>query len=320
MTGKVRAASLDAAAGLSRRKASAVGRRFLILHNPAAGPHRAQRRLQEVIGQLRHRDCALDLCETTSLADNRRLAAAAAVDGDFDAVVAAGGDGTVRATASALTGTGMPLGIIPVGTGNVMAHEIGLRLDAAAIASCLVEGHVATVRAANANGEQFFLMVGAGFDGRVVAWLDTGLKRRLGKLAYVWPVIRAVLAGPDRLRARIDGAEREAAWAIVTLRQRYAGAFLLAPKATLEASNIHAVLFKAQGRLSMLGQLATIAAGRIAVGRGIEDVAGDTVEITADPPVPVQIDGEPFGTTPVRIRTGGPSLKLIVPSDHPAAT
>ena len=72
----------------------------------------------------------------------------------------------------------MPLGIIPVGTGNVLAHEIGLARTADAIARMLLEGPVAKVACAQANGEPFLLMVGAGFDARVVAALDQRLKSR----------------------------------------------------------------------------------------------------------------------------------------------
>jgi diacylglycerol kinase family enzyme len=286
---------------------------LLVLHNPLAGSRRARGRLDDVLACLRERDCSLDVRRTESPAETRRAAGQAGADGGCDAVVAAGGDGTVRATARALVGTPMPLGIIPVGTGNVLAHEIGLALEPDAIADCIVAGRTTTVRTANANGEPFFLMVGAGFDGRVIARLDVAWKRRVGKLAYVWPVTTALLAGPDRLRVRIDGVEHAAGWAVPTLRRRYAGAFVLAPEARLEDEAIHAVMLKPRGRLALLGQLAWMAVGAIAQRADVADLPGSTIEITADAPVPVQIDGEPFGTTPVRITMGGAGLTLIVP-------
>lgn len=251
------------------------------------------------------------------MADNRRLATRALEEGEFDAVVAAGGDGTILGAASALLGSRLPLGIIPIGTGNVLAHEIGLALDATAVANCLTGGRIAEVPMSCANGQPFLLMAGAGFDGRVIAHLDWRLRRRLGKLAYVWPVVRALASGPDQLRIRVDGAEHSASWAVATAVRHYAGAFVLAPEARLEEPALHVVLFKSQGRISMIGQLIIAALGLAGWRRDIVLASVRDVEIEADRPVPVQIDGEPFGSTPVSISAGGQSLHLIVPSDSP---
>ncbi|MDX2155270.1 MAG: diacylglycerol kinase family lipid kinase [Hyphomicrobiaceae bacterium] len=292
---------------------AAVTRRFLILQNPLAGCRQARRRLDRVVERLRAAGCHLDVRQTDGPDENHRLASQAVHEGGVDAVLAAGGDGTVRSTASALVGTPMPLGIIPVGTGNVMAHEIGLGIDADAVAACLLEGGIATVQTAYANGQVFFLMAGAGFDGRVIAALDPALKRRIGKAAYVWPVVKSLLAGPDALRVRIDGREEQAGWVVATMRRRYAGAFVLAPEASLDSSDIHTVLFNPRRRRGMLSALLEVGMGRIEHRADIADVAGHTIEIAADRPIPVQVDGEPFGTTPVRIEAGGPPLRLIVP-------
>ena len=121
------------------------------------------------------------------------------------------------------------------------------------------------------------------------------------------------MAGPDRLRVCVDGSEHSAAWAVATMGRRYAGSFVLAPQAHLEDASIHAVLFRAPSRLSMVTQLVEVAAGRVARRTDVEQVPGGTIEITSDEPVPVQLDGEPFGSTPVTIRTGGPILRLLTP-------
>lgn len=287
-------------------------RRFLVIHNPEAGRHHPGR-LKAVIELLQARGCEVDLRAAESDEANRKTARAAVSEGGYEAVVAAGGDGTIRATASALIDTGMPLGIIPIGTGNVMAHEIGLRLDASAVAHCLIEGRTAPVQTGRANGQPFVLMVGAGFDGRVANWLDIPYKRRVGRIAYAWPMLRALAKGPDRLTVTVDGVAHEAAWTVATLRRRYAGRFLLAPQAQLHDQAVHAVLFKARGRMSLLTQLMEVAAGRIEQRPDVEHLSGARIEIRSDEPVPVQIDGEPFGFTPVEIVTAGPALHLILP-------
>lgn len=289
-----------------------MGTRFLIVHNPAAGSRRATL-VRHVAARLVKSGSTVDIHRSLSLTDCQRFVRAAVEDGAYDVIVAAGGDGTVRAVASVLIGTQVPLGIIPAGTGNVMAHEIGLRRNSRAVAECLLAARIAPVRTSFANGEPFFLMVGVGFDGRVVGFLDAGFKRRVGKLAYAWPIFRGVLAGPDKLCVRVGETEHAAAWTVASMGRRYAGSFMLAPNAHLDAASVQTVLFKSRGRLSMISQLFGVAAGRISYNRNIEHVPASAVEITSERPVPVQIDGDPFGSTPVRIETGGPVLNLIVP-------
>ena len=306
------ATELHRTSRVTARKASAVPRRFLIVHNPVAGLP-GERRLTQVMDHLRRLGCELELCRPGSRADNQRIVSTAVAGGTCDAVIVAGGDGTVRAAASALLGTGVPLGIIPVGTGNVMAHEIGLALDANTIATCLADGAIAEVAAAYANQQPFFLMAGAGFDGRVIGRLDLLFKRRVGKLAYAWPMTRGLISGPDRLCVMVDGREHRAAWCVATLRRRYAGSFLLAPVAQLNDTRLHVVLFRPANRLALISQLLDVAAGRIMQRRDIEHITGTSIEITSDEPVPVQIDGEPFSTTPLSIKAAGAVLRLIVP-------
>jgi diacylglycerol kinase (ATP) len=289
-----------------------VRRRFFVIHNPTAGLRR-RRRLEKIIGILRARGCHVDVQLTQSEPDDRALVETAVRAGRFDAVVAAGGDGTVRSAAAALAGSGVPLGLIPIGTGNVLAHEIGLRLEAEAIADCLLQGRVALVPTARANGELFLLMAGVGFDGRVIGRLDIALRRRIGKLAYVWPVIRALLAGPDRLRVCIDGEDHAAGWVVASAVRHYAGAFVIAPTARLDEPRLEVVLFGCKGRWSMLAQLIAIGLGRIADCSDVQHLPATAIEITSESAVPVQIDGDPCGTTPISIRAGGPALHLIIP-------
>ena len=289
--------------------------RFAIIANPSAGPRTNRARFDEIVSRLRLAGCALDVRVCDGASSNSDLARAALGEGRFDAVLAAGGDGTIRATATALAGTTMPVGIIPVGTANVMAREIGLGFDAGTVVRCLTAGRVATIQTGRANGELFLLMAGVGLDGRIVAGLDLALKRRVGKLAYGPALVRALAAGPDQLTVRIDGVEHRAAWVIATLRRHYAGSFVIAPDAALEDTGIHVVRFACSSRRALVGQVLGVAAGRMRHHPGITDVVATSIEITAEAPVPMQIDGEPFGTTPCRITADGPALRLLVPAE-----
>jgi len=289
--------------------------RLAIIVNPDAGPRSNRARFDEIVEGLRLAGCEPDVRRSDGARSNGDLARGALGEGRFDAVVAAGGDGTVRATATALEGTPMPLGIIPVGTANVMAREIGLGFDASSVVTYLTDGHMTTIQTGHVNDELFLLMAGVGLDGRIVAGLDLALKHRVGKLAYGPPLVRALGAGPDRLTVRIDGIEHMATWAIATLRRYYAGSFVISPDARLDDAGIHVVLFSAPSRRALVGQILAVAAGRVGHHPGIRDIVGTTIEIATRVPVPMQIDGEPFGSAPCRITARGPALRLLVPRD-----
>jgi YegS/Rv2252/BmrU family lipid kinase len=287
--------------------------RLAVIVNPDAGPHANRARFDEIVSRLRLAGCELDIRQSSDAQSNGDLARAALGESRFDAVVAAGGDGTVRVTAKALAGTPMALGIIPVGTANVLAREIGLGFDARSVVTCLTDCRMTTVQTGRVNDELFLLMAGVGLDGRIVAGLDLPLKRRVGKLAYGPPLVQALRAGPDRLAVRIDGIEHTATWAIATLRRYYAGSFVISPDARLDDAGIHVVLFSASSRRALVGQILAVAAGRVGHHPGVTDIVGTTIEIVTPAPVPMQIDGEPFGTTPCRISARGPALRLLVP-------
>jgi diacylglycerol kinase family enzyme len=133
--------------------------RFFVVENPGAGVSGSPL-VEEVVRLLAKSGGSVTRARSADVPAARLAVRKAAEGGDYDAIIAAGGDGTIRQAAAALIGSDMPLGIIPVGTGNVLAHEIGLARTPAAISSMLLQGPVAKVAWAEANGEPFLLMVG----------------------------------------------------------------------------------------------------------------------------------------------------------------
>lgn len=238
--------------------------------------------------------------------------------GGYDAVIAAGGDGTVRELARSLGGGGTPIGFVPMGTGNVLAHEIGLPRTADGIARVLLEGPAIDLHGARANGEPFFLMAGAGFDGDVVRRLDTVWKRRLGKAAYALPVLGTLARPLPRLEVEIGGRVHEASWAVITRARHYGGSFMLAERADLRRPGLVAVLVSAASRALLVRKLMGLPAGTLLAQPGVEAIGCDRAVVRAVPPVHTQIDGDAFGTTPLEIESGGAPLCLIVPPGYAA--
>ncbi len=284
-------------------------RKFLLVFNPIAGI--AGRRLVDrVTGALESQGATV----VRAPPGNGGPDLSPLQNESFDAVIAAGGDGTFRALAKTL-GTRLPIGFLPMGTGNVLACEIGLPRGPAAMAEVFTNGPAIEIEGAHANGEPFFLMAGAGFDGDVIARLDTNLKRRIGKGAYVGPVLGALSERGQELQVEIDGVAHAAGWVVVAKARCYGGSFVIAPDAGILKPGLVAVLFKSKSRMVRLRQLLALGAGIVGSDPGVELIDCRRVRIDCAAPQAVEIDGDPFATTPLEVIAGGPRASLIVPVD-----
>lgn len=298
------------------RQPLALGRtRFLLYENPIAGV--ARRTLtDDVVTVLQRRGCAitrlspgLDL-ETL---DWGRLTA------DHDAIISAGGDGTLRHVAARIPADTLPIGLIPRGTGNVLASEIGLTRSATRIAGSLMHGPAVTATGARANGQPFYLMAGIGFDGETVRRLDAGIKQRWGKPAYTRPVLSSLAMPEPTLRVLADGGRQaDAGWVLVANARRYGGSFKLSSRAGLHQPGLLIYLLPRGGLARRLTHLTALSLGALDRLPGVEIWEATEVDISSDFPSAVQIDGDPFGTLPLKIKWGEPQLALIVPETYAA--
>ncbi len=141
----------------------------------------------------------------TTPADPGTAQARQAVAAGADLVIACGGDGTVTACAEGVAGTGVPLGIIPNGTGNLLARNLGLPLDLRRAADVALTGQVRRVDAGTANGRMFIVMAGIGLDARMLTDTSEPLKKKLGWAAYAISVLRHLGDKPVRIRLTADG-------------------------------------------------------------------------------------------------------------------
>ncbi len=161
---------------------------MLVIHNPTAGRRRL-RRLRAILLHLAKAGCEATVRPTAARGDAETLARQAAAEG-WDVVAVAGGDGTINEAVNGLYGSRVPLAVIPLGTANVVAAELCMPLDPAAIAEVIAGSTVQDIYLGTANGRRFVMMAGVGFDARVVEAIPARVKRALGKGAYVlmsWP-------------------------------------------------------------------------------------------------------------------------------------
>ena len=302
----------------------------LLIRNPIAG-RRRRGLVDAVMRQVRAEGWTVDLVDTEAVGDARRLAETC--DAKRYAVIAvAGGDGTINEVVNGLAqrGEGAPalapaLAIVPLGTANVLAHELGLSFEAAAIARTMVAGRALLVRPGEAcNGGAprcFSLMAGAGFDAKVVAGVSALLKRRFGRGAYVWrSMIETRRYRPVRYAVEIDGVRYEAASVIVTRGRHYAGPYVVAPLATLSDPLLHVCLFERWGRSHTLRFGLALLMGRLPRAGGYRVISGREVKVSVLHDAgeagtqPVQIDGDDALTLPISINLASGSVRLLQPA------
>ena len=289
---------------------------MLIVFNPAAGARR-RGRLARAIAALTQSGVVARVAETLRPGHATAIAREAAAGG-VPLVVAAGGDGTIAEVAAGLAGTSARLGILPLGTANVLAWELGLPPGPEAAARVLAGGRLAWLRpgvATYADGSErlFVQMLGAGYDAAVVHHLDLGLKRRIGKGAYVAQGLRE-LARYDfaEFTAELDGEPHQVTSAIVSKGRLYAGRHLLAPEALPGEAGFHVALFAGAGRGRAALYGAALPLDLLPRMPGVTLLRASRVRLLG-PAVPVQADGDPAGTLPVEIRDSTGPISVMLP-------
>ena len=253
----------------------------------------------------------------TQKAGDAQTRAATLTAEDCDVVVAAGGDGTINEVANGLanaSGPVPPLAIIPLGTANVLAQEIGLRGNPRAIARAIAGGTRMNVHLGEANGRYFVMMAGVGFDAHVVANVDLTLKRRTGKIAYVVEtLIQGLRYGFPRCRVTIDGQTHDACSVVVCNGRHYGGPFVAAPKASLADPAFEVCLLEKGGYRHVIRYGAALVMGRLSALPDVKILTGRTLRIEGEAGLPVQGDGDIIATLPVEIRVAERTLELVVP-------
>ena len=293
-------------------------RRVLVIHNPVAGGRRASR-LRATIEALMQRHGADVTVWATSKRGDAEAMAAAVEPERYDAVAVAGGDGTIgeaiNGFAARTVPVNAPLGIVPLGTANVLAHELGLPFDAGGIAALLAAGSVRPIHLGVANGRHFSMMAGVGLDARVVEGVSTGLKRMVGKAAYATSTLVQLCAGSNRLyRVTVDGEGWEAASVIVANGRFYGGQFVCAPRASLTERGLHVCLFSRPGPWNAMRYMCGMAMGRLHRLPDYRVIPAAAVSIEGPAGEPVQADGDIIARLPVRIASAARSLPVLAPA------
>jgi diacylglycerol kinase (ATP) len=294
---------------------------FALIYNARAGVARPKL-LDGVLALLKDAGTTVFALPARTAEEASARVAEVAAAGGADAVIAAGGDGTFRAVATGAANTDLPVGYIPLGTGNVLAYELGLKKRAHDVAKNLLENPVIKIQGGLVNGAPFFLMVGAGFDARIVNGLNYKTKRIFARAAYTVPVTKTLLRGPEAFDVDVDGRAFTASWVIVTRASHYGGSFVLTRDTQLGCPDMIAILFDAKSRYQLLKAAAGLGLGRHVRpetrSSGVTVLPAARVQIGRRVVVPVQVDGDEAGVSPVDVIASGPVVHFIVPPAYVA--
>jgi YegS/Rv2252/BmrU family lipid kinase len=294
--------------------------RVFVILNPVAGSSAADevRRALEQYFASTNRTC--DYYETTG-DEQLEDVVCEAMQHNFAMVVAAGGDGTVSGVASGLVRHDVPLGIIPIGTANVLAQELGIPLDIDAACRLLSEQPtVAHIDAMKVGNRHFFLQIGIGLDSLMIRDTDRGLKRRFGRLAYIWTGLKWLVGyQPVRFSLMIDGKQRRPRAAQVLIANGGTlgiPQFRWGPDIYPDDGSLNVCLIYARTLFDYLGIAWHMLTHRQKRSRKIRYyTAHDSIIVNADDYLPVQADGEIIDEVPLHIEIIPGAVHIIVPGD-----
>jgi diacylglycerol kinase family enzyme len=233
-------------------------------------------------------------------------------------VFAVGGDGTVRACADVLAGTGVPLAILPLGSANLTAHALGIPARLTAAVAVGLHGRVTRIDMATADGLTYLAMAGMGLDATVVGGTPDALRRATGWLAYGAAAVRFLAGPPSSYTIVLDGETkltREARSVVVGNVGLLPGGFTLLPDARLDDGILDVAVLAPAGPADWAVVGSRVLLHSRPGDRRLERYQARQVEISADAELARQVDGEvlrPASTLSVQVRPA--ALQVKVPS------
>lgn len=289
--------------------------RLLLLYNPFARIAPNPELLQNLQRVFTRSGFAVEAYGTRAKGDLTWRAAQAVGQG-YDRVVACGGDGTLREVAQGLVGSEMPMGMIPLGTANILAHEVELPVQSPLrCAEIAAAGQARWVTAGEVNQETFLFCASAGIDASAVAGVNHATKASLGPMAYVLSGARALCKPAETLGLQVEGEsplEVAQVWALKSCLYSQ-GWLRLSKKASLFHSTLRLVAIRPplRGRLPVLLPMAL--AGALESGPGIVARDVDSFRLLSPEGVAVQADGDCLTALPATFRAKPRSLRLVLP-------
>jgi diacylglycerol kinase (ATP) len=283
----------------------------IVILNPAARSERARRwreRVEAITGDA-------VLCATSRGGEAESIARRAAAEG-FETIVAAGGDGTINEVVNGMAGTDAALGLLPMGTMNVFALELGI--PAGNLGLCweiIQKQNSRLIDMPRANDKHFVQLAGVGLDAQVVKETSRAFKRSFGPLSYLVSAAQIAARRPPRLL--IDSANaitEEGSFVLIGNGRLYGGPFPFFKNAVIDDGLLDVVIFKQLGYLEIIKYMQNVIFTSAIRLPEVEYFQTERLCVTSDEQVPVEIDGELIGECPVEFQIQKQKLRVLVPA------
>lgn len=302
----------------------------LLIYNPTSGRRRHRRfaDVEQAARILKDAGITTELAATTAPGSATNVARKA-TEQRRGMVIACGGDGTINEIVNGLAGSDVPMALLPAGTANILAKELGLPWDIGQAARLIPGGTVRRIALGAAfplNGNhsdllspkgRFFLSVaGAGPDGAIVNGVHPGFKKSAGIAAYWFEGFRQLFQyGFPEMRIRSAGREHKATIIVVGRTAHYGGPFKITTDATLFEDSFEFVTNSRRSRIGYVACLPSLFLGSLRKLDGIKAwKSGETIcEPAGTEPIYAQVDGEPVGQLPVAFRIVPDALSIVTP-------
>jgi diacylglycerol kinase (ATP) len=283
----------------------------IVILNPTAGSPEHVRSWQERAESLAG-DCPI---RVTSHSGEAEALARRAVEEGFTRIVAAGGDGTVSQVANGLAGSNAILGVLPMGSVNVFAMELGLPLHNLQRCWDIIEDtNLRLVDMPSANDKYFVQLAGVGLDAQVVKETSLAFKRSFGPLSYLISAAQIAARQPPKLFIESEHTSvEEGSFVLVGNGRLYGGPFPFFKQAVINDGLFDVVVFKRLGYLEIIRYLQDVVFSADIKVPEIEYFQTRQLRITSEQDVPLELDGELAGNCPVDFRIRKRALRVLAP-------
>ena len=292
-------------------------KRVALIFNPRAGRgHVKDELLSQVLTRLKDAGMEVSPRPTERMGHATQIAREVAEAG-FEVAIAWGGDGTLNEVACGLCDSSTALGVLPGGTVNVFAREVGIPLKLSGALDTLVGGRIVRIPMGFAGDRPFLLMAGVGLDGEICYRLKSGFKDALGAFAFWLDGFRLLASYPmSPVRVRVGEKEIVGTGLIAGNIRRYGPRYVVTPDAKLEEPKLDVVVFTGKNRRDYLRYLLGVLGHFHLRFSDIEHFKTDALSVSVDEGarVPLQLDGEPSGCAPVEIRVQDKALAVVLPA------
>lgn len=285
-----------------------------IIVNPAAG-RRIHKKVAKACRQLEDAGAVPEVWHTRCPGDATGLARKA-LDNKFDVIVAAGGDGTVNEVVNGMAHTDTPLALLPFGTTNLFAREIGVHRRTHRAVDAILNGQTERVHLGQAGDHYFMLMAGVGFDAHVVYGLNLRLKSFVGELAYIVSALKVIATAPPRkcIEFSVNGdAPLKCSSLILGNAKYYGGSFEVTPGANITKPQLELCAFEGDNRRSIVGYAMGVLFKRHTRFKSVTARSVEKLTVTADQRTHVQVDGDYLGKLPLEFSIVPDALTILRP-------